>query len=245
MQKYKKNIKIRANHYYGAMVVAQVALLLLFVSCYFPPELSVVPKIELGELIFIEGNIMDPKNPDKIVVKLKFEDGNGDLGLGSDSIYINRPFHQFDYLRDENNSLIRIGSDPTLPPYNCQDWHILTDTVNGKLVVTDTVLVERNLYHNNIFIDFFVKKNGVMQPFNWLDDKLCGEIYHGRFPILSDNSIEGPLVGELTYRMQSSGFLFTFKTDTVQLKIHIFDRALNKSNEITTPKFTLQSIMSN
>jgi hypothetical protein len=42
--------------------------------------------------------------------------------------------------------------------------------------------------------------------------------------------------------MISAGFDFIFSIRTLRLKIKVQDRALNKSNEIFTPEFTLQSI---
>ena len=50
-----------------------------------------------------------------------------------------------------------------------------------------------------------------------------------------------PLEGSLRYGMTSSGWLFLFR-DTLKIEVMIQDRALNKSNVVSTPDFTLDMI---
>ena len=119
---------------------------------------------------------------------------------------------------------------------------------SGVLKVVDTLYFQLNPNQHNIFISFQVKDaSGKFQDYefsNFYTYPLCETIgYNGRFPILSkDLSQPSPLEGSIRYTMASAGFNFSFTIRTLRLKVRIQDRALNKSNEILTPEFTLQSI---
>ncbi len=111
-------------------------------------------------------------------------------------------------------------------------------------VLLDTFYYELNTFHNNITVDFLVKNNdGTFSEFDWasefcVSDNAPGISFDGRFPVLAEKS--GPLEGELKYAMVSSGFLALFSVKTLKLRIQVYDRALNKSNIIETPEFTLR-----
>ncbi len=111
-------------------------------------------------------------------------------------------------------------------------------------VLLDTFYYEINSFHNNITVDFLIKNsNGTFREFDWVtefcvSDNSPGLSYDGRFPVLAEKS--GPLEGTLKYSMVSSGFLELFSVNTLKLRIQVYDRALNKSNIIETPEFTLR-----
>lgn len=138
------------------------------------------------------------------------------------------------------------------------DWRIIDnsyyikDTLrdafgNDFIYLKDTVYFETNPNHYNIEVDFFVKDPTVgnsettlpgFREFDWRKE-FC-TTYDGRFSRLSDT--DTPLDGILTYSMASTGFRTVFSVKTLKLRISIKDRALNVSNVILTPEFTLDGI---
>ena len=208
---------------------------MILAACTRPPELPVVPQIEFEYVEFKEVD-----GPDSLIVSVKFEDGDGDMGLTSSDIY--DPYHPYDVVLDENNDTIRIGSRPGLPEYNPIDYIILRNQ-DGE--ATDTILVEINENHYNYFVRFFTRKNGQYTEFDWRADPYY-QTFNGRFPLLNRDVQDGqlkqrPLEGSLRYGMTSSGWLFLFR-DTLKISVQIQDRALNKSNTVESPDFTLESI---
>jgi len=134
----------------------------------------------------------------------------------------------------------------TLPefkkPYNCVNWEIRS--VNNEV---DTFYFERNPYHYNIFVKYFVKQNnGTFKEFDWVTEfayPQCGITFDGRFPVLSkDLGRAAALDGTIRYGMASTGFNFLFSTKTMYLEVTVFDRLLNQSNTVQTEPFTLQQI---
>jgi hypothetical protein len=77
--------------------------------------------------------------------------------------------------------------------------------------------------------------------FDWFEE-FCID-FNGRFPVLTNQ--EGPLEGTIRYAMPNSSFLALFSVKTLRLKVSIRDRALNLSEEVTTPQFTLDGIKVN
>ena len=110
----------------------------------------------------------------------------------------------------------------------------------------DTMYTEANEFHNNIFVTFFLKKNGEYEEFDFLAlfAPQCNPIgFDGRYPLLNDPDRDRPLEGKLKYTMKSAAWELTFRLDTLKLEVYIYDRALNKSNTITTPDFVLRDIL--
>ena len=102
-----------------------------------------------------------------------------------------------------------------------------------------TWYVQPNPDHYNITVKFMVKQNdATFKEYNFRKE-FC-QTYDGRFPTLSEDA--RPLEGSLLYAMIGSGFLATFSVKTLKLEIQIKDRALNKSEVISTPEFTLNGI---
>jgi hypothetical protein len=203
--------------------------------CTRPPELPVIPSIKFESVSFEE-----VEGPDSLIFSIFFQDGDGDLGLTSNDIYY--PYQAYNVKVDQNGDTLFYGDSPEMPPYNPLDY-IITRDEDGN--AEDTIWVEINLDHYNIFVRFFEKKNGEYEEFDWRDPPYF-QTFDGRFPLLNtrikDNRLViRPLEGSLRYGMTSSGWLFLFR-DTLKLEIMIQDRALNKSNSVTSPDFTLDMI---
>ena len=219
-------------------------------SCLEAPQYSEIPSIEFEEIVFKD--IKEASSADSLILSIKFKDGDGNIGLAPSETQ--DPYNDKYYFQFPNGSYITYKTkrtDPnydTLPafvkPYNCTNWEVYTQ--NQKVV--DTLYFELNPNQYNIFIIFQVKDaSGNFQDFDWASFytyPLCEVIgFNGRFPILSkDLSQPGPLEGTIKYAMNSVGFNIIFSIKTMRLKVRIIDRALNSSNEILTPEFTLQSI---
>jgi hypothetical protein len=216
-------------------------------ACYSPPEFPLEPTIAYNNVEFKEV----PNSLDSLIISIKFQDGDGDLGLDANETQV--PYNDVWY--------INIGSEETpvplsysnrfeppwdtLPPYEfpytCTNYttnHGFTDYEG------DTLYFQTNEDHWNIFVEYFVKKNGVWSEFDWeiSFEPQCTDNYNGRFPILGDDNAETPLEGILRYGMTSAGFKFLFRNDTMKLRLQIKDRALNSSNQVETPEFVLRDI---
>ena len=204
---------------------------------------------------------------DSLVVTINFQDGDGDLGLqGNENAppYHSYYFITEDRRKVEypgTNTLLKYDpNNPNLPSYNCVDYKIgkvkdgrFISVMSKDYVVNfpdeqdpnkgqpaDTFLVEPNVFAYNFLVDFLVKNGNIYEEFdfNAATATGCGELFDSKFPIIFDpNSPGKPLSGELTNRMESSGFISYFRNDTMKLRIQIIDRALNMSNIIETPAF--------
>lgn len=270
----------------------------LFGSCFDPPEYSVVPQIEFNKIEFVEAPGLT--NADTIVLYIDFKDGDGDLGLSADLIdepynsnyffledgtgeltqvstfqrYTNLPpFIKVDLGDQGQLATVRTRNKPgysSLPayidPFRCsayrydslfvseEDKSIFEGTdINIKRILSnstqpdvyvllDTFYYALNPNYNNIEVDFLIKNtdgSGTYTEFDW-NTVACNSTFDGRFPVLADK----PRVveGTLKYNMQSIGFLQLFSVKVMKLRIRVRDRALNESNVIETPDFTLNDI---
>ena len=205
-------------------------------SCFEEPNLGFAPKIDFDKVEFVEAGFLD-----SLIVFVKFEDGDGDLGLTGDETF--PPYQAFDFVRDDNGDLISFGSRPGLPPYNPIDW-IINPEVNGE-VIQDTVLIQTNENHYNFFIEFLIKQAG--GNFTLFDPREPPfyQTFNGRFPLLNRTEEIRPLAGTLRYGMVSSQFTNLFGNKTIKLRIQIQDRALNRSNTIESNEFTLAEVLRN
>jgi len=216
--------------------------------------------------VYYQEGVYDQEQRDTtnlLTVEINFKDGDGDLGLDrNNSIDSEEPYNAIWYfLKDgtavdknispynEMDSSAFITFDdrstppydtlpPYAPPYNCINY-----LVEGSY----TYYFKQNLNHYNIFVDFYVKKNGQWNFYNWLtaNPSQCGETYNGRFPLLNESGTTRPLEGSLKYDMVGAAFGVIFKLDTLKLQIRIQDRALHKSNMVETPEFVLRDITIN
>jgi hypothetical protein len=112
---------------------------------------------------------------------------------------------------------------------------VITDFYNEKFKkIVDTVYFQPNPNHYTLEVKFFIDN----VEYDWFDE-FC-TTYNGRLSRLSDTS--SPLDGVIRYKMTSEFWKFIFTVRKLRLKIKLRDRALNISNEITTPEFTLDDI---
>ena len=119
----------------------------------------------------------------------------------------------------------------------------ITDTLkdqfnNDYYLVEDILFYTKNRNHYNIEVVFEYLENGDYKVFDWYKE-FCID-FNGRFPVLGDE--KRPLEGTIRYAMANSSFLTIFNVRTLRLRVKIKDRALNESNLIITPSFTLTSI---
>jgi len=124
--------------------------------------------------------------------------------------------------------------------YNIIDT-LLDQFDDQYFLIEEALLYKRNIYHTNIYVTYEIFENGSWVEFDWFKE-FCID-FNGRFPVLTNQ--EGPLEGTIRYAMPNSSFLALFSVNTLRLKVSIRDRALNISEEVTTPQFTLDGIKVN
>ncbi|MGK7395357.1 MAG: hypothetical protein ACNS62_12340 [Candidatus Cyclobacteriaceae bacterium M3_2C_046] len=217
------------------LFVLFVAVLVLL-SCERPPELENIPRISFEDVEFKEGSRFDT-----LVVSVYFEDGNGDIGLRGSGPDTEPPYHLFEYVTDDFGEKVELGSRPGLPPYNKLDY-VVEEDENG---VNDTIFIEFNEDYFNFFVDLYTIEDGVPVFFDFRKPPFEVIGFYGRIPYLKEGETDDdrPLEGTIRYRMQSAAWLNTFSLDSLQLNVYIKDRALNKSNVVESPVFTLLGIM--
>lgn len=221
-------------------------------ACFDPPKYPIQPQIEFESIEFKEYGSGFDAEADSLILVISFKDGDGDLGLDpseqgcvSETVCYNNKF----YFRKSDGNLVTYTDKRTDPnfsslpefvkPFNCINWEVRNDDN-----VIDTLYFEFNPDYYNITVDFLVKNpsTGSFEEFDWTKEfnyPLCGGTFDGRFPILFTDKPGSPLEGNLKYSMGSLGFKALFSIKTLKLRIQIKDRALNKSNIIETPEFTL------
>ncbi len=207
-----------------------------YYSCITPPtNFPTSPQIEFNDLIFATS----PGSADSLILSINFKDAEGDLGLNPTDIQ--PPYNPLEYIRDAAGSLIFYRNRPqNAPNYNPVDWEI-NPTINN-LIVRDTVWVKQNPNQFNIFVNFFVKRNGIFREFRWQDPPFY-TTFNGRFPrIINVENKPKALEGIIQYRMLSFGWSSIFRNDTIRIDVQIQDRALNKSNIVSSPEITLAQI---
>ncbi len=136
------------------------------------------------------------------------------------------------YLLDESTNII----------------NTVTDQNNNQfLQVRDTLYFKVNPYHYNIEIDILVKEpDNTFKEFDWREN-YCST-FDGRFrrfekgkrfdyPFIIDAASSKS--GTITYSMASIGFRIIFANKTLKLRFSIRDKALNTSNIVETPEFSI------
>ena len=193
-----------------------------FIGCKDRPEFPITPEISLNEYYFRE---IEDYPLDSLIIKIRFQDGDGDLGL--DSYETEDPYQEYDVVKNNGDS-VRYG-DPGSPPYDCVNYEIFRkeESVNDSLVITaDTIQVKRNPDHFNFFLTFLIETDdGSYREFNPALERNCAPPYHGRYFVLNTARDIRPLEGELQYSLVS-GFRLLFRNETIKLKIQIQDRHL-------------------
>lgn len=233
-----------------------MSLFIIANSCYEVPHFPDTPSIGFEKVEFWE--IGTNTDPDSLNIFLSFEDGNGDLGLNDD--YTTDPFHQGNYFVDDQNNFITLAHSrlpeykdllpPNEIPYSCINW-VQVEELNG-ITVKDTLYYEPNPNHNNLFIDFLIKDKSApsaeFELFDWVEDPIpgqCSEPLSLRFPVLDKDEGEHHISGTLKYSYKGNRIPEVFGDKILKLRIHIQDRALNKSNVVESQEFTLREIQVN
>ncbi len=209
--------------------------LLLLGACVSPPDnFPSVPEISFKDLEYVP-----TAGSDSLILSLTFRDAEGDLGLNATDI--DPPYNELEYKRDAVGNLIVYGNRPSQAPvFNPIDW-VINPIVNNERV-RDTIWVEQNPNNKNIFVNFFVKRNGQFTEFRWEDPPFYTS-FNGRFPrILNNVQTTQPVEGTVQYGMLSFGWQSIFRNDTLRIDVQIQDRALNKSNVVSSPEVTLSQI---
>lgn len=224
---------MRFKNYSGLLLVTALS----WTSCISPPDnFPSVPEIEFSTIEYVQTSAQD-----SLIVSVDFKDAEGDLGLSPTDI--NPPFNPLIYKRDVAGNLITYANrPPEAPSYNPIDWVI--DPIINNTVVKDTIWVEQNEDQYNIFIRFYIKRNGRFTEFRWQDPPFY-TTFNGRFPRILTTEEGQSVEGNIKYRMLSSGWESIFRTDTLRIDIEIQDRALNRSNQVSSPEVTLRQITRN
>ena len=206
-------------------------------SCISPPDnFPSAPEISFGSIEYVPTAGMD-----SLIISVLFKDAEGDLGLSATDD--SPPFNSLNYFRDSNGNLITYSNRPAeAPDYNPIDWQI--DPIVGNAILRDTVWVSQNENQYNIFVRFYIKRNGQFTEFRWQDPPYY-TTFNGRFPRILTTEEGQAVEGEIFYRMLSSGWEPIFRTDTIRVDVQIQDRALNRSNEVSSPEVTLRQITRN
>jgi hypothetical protein len=206
-------------------------------ACISPPDnFPTVPVITFGSLVYAPTS-----GADSLIVGIDFQDAEGDLGLSATDV--NPPFNPLNFQRDgAGNLIIYSQRPPEAPRYNPIDWQI-NPRVNN-IEVKDTVWVKQNPDQYNIFVRFFRKRNGVFTEFRWQDPPFF-TTFNGRFPRILTSTEGQSVEGNIKYGMLSSGWEAIFRNDTLRIDVEIQDRALNKSNQVSSDEVTLQQITRN
>ncbi len=92
-------------------------------------------------------------------------------------------------------------------------------------------------YYHNFFINVFVKKNGVYKPFtiyNTQTQNYDTIVFKYRIARIAPVSLNGSLKGEIQTAIDISLMRPYLVNDTVIFKALLYDRALNKSNIVSS-----------
>jgi hypothetical protein len=209
-------------------------LLSVWIGCISPPEdFPTEPQIDFSNLEFVQA-----PGADSLIVTLDFRDAEGDLGLNAKDI--SPPFNELNYITNDAGQFITYSERPDdAPDFNNRDW-VIFPLINNQ-EIRDTLWVSENPDYYNILVKFFVKRGGSYNEFNWSDPPYF-TTFNGRFPRLLENEQTRAIEGKIRYSMLSLGWNSIFRNDTLRLELMVKDRALNESNTVTSPDFTLSQI---
>lgn len=208
--------------------------LVVLSSCINPPDnFPSVPKITFESLEYVPTS-----GSDSLIIGIDFQDAEGDLGLSATDD--DPPFQDVDFLRNASGDLITYSTrPPDAPTYNPIDW--LVDPIVNNQEVKDTILVRQNPNQFNIFVRFYIKRDGQFTEYRWEDPPFY-TTFNGRFPRVITSGMGQAVEGNIKYSMLSLGWEAIFRNDTIRIDVAIQDRALNRSNEVSSLEVTLRQI---
>lgn len=239
--------------------------LAILTGCFDKDIFPDTPKITFEEIKFL-----DTPSTDSLVLTFSFEDGDGDVGL-DDGPDLLLPYQIYDVIVDSDDSLLTISSEPDRinPPlfkapvvidendgeisyvYFPDSKSLFSDIDNRpayscdsyEIIESDTFYIARNEFYYNFHVEFQRKLRDdtyevidFRQTFNNPDCSL-GD-FNARIPFFDSDGKSGTI----TYAMLSQVFRLAFLDDVIRLRFYIYDRALNKSNEVFTSDFVLSDI---
>ena len=105
---------------------------------------------------------------------------------------------------------IGLAESDTMPPYNPE-----------------------SIYYYDFFINFFIKHNGVFEPYPLVIPA------SQRIPYINHSGKDQSLSGDIIMHLDFIGF--QFNNDTLRFETYIYDRALHKSNTVTTSEIILKT----
>ncbi|MEM6522928.1 MAG: hypothetical protein AAF693_04010 [Bacteroidota bacterium] len=201
-------------------------------SCVDDPEFADTPRIEFENIYYVEQRNLN--EPDSLVITINFEDGDGDLGLGTDenappfnerNYFSNKTGNEFAFGIETLEDLLVISDTATIDSlrplanseFACLFWdeepEITVLDQSGNSVPLDTTAYYRlNERHNNIFIRFYndVNNDGTIDEaseeldFRTVNGSGCDDNYDARFPILDDLEGNSALEGSISRAMVQS-----------------------------------------
>ncbi|WP_425391809.1 hypothetical protein [Ekhidna sp.] len=234
-------------------------------SCFDKDIFPDTPNIAFEDIKFI-----DTQSTDSLQVTFSFEDGNGDIGLesGQDLLF---PYHVYNFVMDSEDSVVFINQDPSSIAFPVYEVPVVIDQQDGELIYfffpdqkvlfsdtdnrpayscesyevidSDTLYVTRNEYYYNFHVEFERKVGeDIYEPIDFRgifnnNDCSLGN-FNGRIPFFDSDGKSGTF----TYSMLSQAFKLAFVDDVIRVKFYIYDRALNKSNEVVSSDFFLSDI---
>lgn len=261
------------NSKYFVRLVFAFVIISQLSSCYRAPEFPNTPVIsftseEVRQQVQYFDNLA---NGDSLVINIRIQDGNGDIGLTSsqntppfqpifyfdstsstgnkyNSFDPDLPLIKYGYI--ENGVAIRTTLNDTLPNFEFPYTILNYDTINVDNSL-NIYYIQANPDNKNIHISFFVKDNPQDEFEHFRIEEITGGNYDARIPPLSNN--EAPLESTLSYSMVAilNPFKSLFKNKIIKLRIKIKDRGidtggiLNTSNSIETEPFTLVEVQVN
>lgn len=106
----------------------------------------------------------------------------------------------------------------------------------------DTLYVVRNEFFFNLLISFEKQEGDDFVPINFQEIFNSNDCDLGNFDARIPLFDQDGRIGTITYGILSLGFDVAFADDLIRVKIYIYDRALNKSNEVYSEPFFLRDI---
>ncbi|MEQ9442872.1 MAG: hypothetical protein RIG62_27775 [Cyclobacteriaceae bacterium] len=210
-------------------------------ACFDEPDYAAEPVITgIEDFYFVDV----PGGFDTLVMRVNFQDGDGNLGLTARD---EESFEQYilPLPTDEHGELIKY--DPSQGPFNCNKYAwpkgINPLVIDGN-TITDTVRADQNPLVRNFEITIFTREqNGEYVAIDFGDPAICRAPLGGRFsPLKEDFSNTKPLVGTIQFSAPSLQFRSLFRNDSLRLGVVIRDRTGYESNMAITEAFTLNDI---
>ena len=185
-------------------------LLLALAACQNKPDFPRTPAITFESI----SRSLNEFSGENVLVKIRFQDGNGDLGITDDERTPIRP----------------------LRPSNQTPFYEYTYTFNSAGAVTDST---RNKFYYNYFVKV-LKKNTTTNLFEPVVFPNVNTTYDYAFKPLYEGNRKTPMEGILEYSMLFFPGADLKKNDILKFEIQICDREKNISNSIVTNEITLK-----